>query len=267
MSALIGNAFQTLKVDLIESVILQVRLNRPQVANAINTEMMHELSDLWSLLYRDPTPYRCVVLTGQGHHFCAGADLKERQSFSDEQWLAQHALIEQLFRHLMVCPIPIIAAVNGTALGGGLELVLASDFAYAVAEAQFALPEVKRGIMPGACGTQWLPRLCGAARAREILYTGQSFSASEALAWGLVNQVVDGPELMGAVMKTARSIAANAPLSIRQVKKSVQMALQTDLQTGYQFEIEAYNRLVPTSDRREGVAAFNEKRAPVFQGQ
>jgi enoyl-CoA hydratase/carnithine racemase len=157
--------------------------------------------------------------------------------------------------------------VNGAAFGGGCEFVAAADFAYAADHARFALTETTLGIMPGAMGTQNLPRAVGERRAKEIILTGAPFSATEALAWGLVNRVVPKAELAAAAIETATRIAANAPIATRQAKKAISMATQTDLHVGYRYEIEAYNRLVTTRDRLEGVRAFNEKRKPDFKGE
>jgi enoyl-CoA hydratase/carnithine racemase len=163
--------------------------------------------------------------------------------------------------------VPVIAAVNGHAYAGGLEKVLACDFAYAVKTARFALTEVTLGIMPGAGGTQLLPRAVGERRAKEIILTGKPFGAEEALAWGIVNRLCEPETLMPEVLATAATIAGNAPLSVRQAKKSIHHGLQMDLKNALLFEIEAYNRLVPTEDRQEGIRAFNEKRKPVFKGR
>ncbi len=261
--------YKTFILDEPIAHVLRITLNRPDTANAINTAMIRELCDFWAACYTEVAPnWRCIVLRGSGHTFCAGADLKERNTMSDSEWLTQHAIFEQAFTHMMQCPLPILAAVNGAAFGGGLELLLASDFVYAVSSATFSFPEVKRGIIPGAYGTQNLPRACGARRAKEIILTGQSFTAAEAHRWNIVNQLFDTEtQLMEGVLNTARQIAANAPLAIRQAKKSLNVALQSSLQTGYMFEIEAYNRLIATDDRREGVMAFNEKREPSFVGK
>jgi enoyl-CoA hydratase len=180
--------------------------------------------------------------------------------------LDQHAIFEQGVKSMMDCPIPIIGAVNGAAYGGGCELALNCDFLYAAEHARFALTEVTLGIMPGAAGTQNLPRAVGVPRAMEIILTGLPVSAGEALEYGLVNKVCAQESLMDEAMKTARRIASNAPIAIRQAKKSVRVATQLDLKSGYDFEIEAYNRMVSTKDRLEGVLAFNEKRKPDFKG-
>jgi len=260
--------YETLAVETVEPHILRVTLNRPQVANAMNTQMGRDLLDLWLGLVLDPGELRCVILTGAGAKaFCAGGDLKERNGMTDETWQRQHALFEQAVYRMMDCPVPIIAAVNGVAFGGGCELALACDFAYAARSARFALTEVTLGIMPGAGGTQTLPRAVGVRRAKEIILTGRPFSAEDALAWGLVNTVSDDTMLMEDTLATARRIAQNAPVSVRQAKKSMDVATQTDLKTGLGFEIEAYNRMVPTEDRQEGIRAFNEKRKPVYRGR
>jgi enoyl-CoA hydratase len=157
--------------------------------------------------------------------------------------------------------------VNGHAYAGGLETILVCDFAYAVTTARFALTEVTIGIMPGGGGTQTLARVAGERRAKEIILTGKPFSAQQALDWGVLNRVCEPGTLMGQAIETATAICNNAPLAIRQAKKSIHNGLQMDLKRGFIFEIEAYNRLVDTEDRREGVLAFNEKRKPDFKGR
>jgi enoyl-CoA hydratase/carnithine racemase len=244
--------------------VLLVRLNRPEGLNALNTQMGRDLLELWTRLTAEPGQTRCVVLTGSGERaFCAGADLKERDGMSQADWQAQHELFERGFMALMELPLPVIAALNGHAFGGGLEMALCCDFVYAASGARFALPEVRLGIMPGGGGTQNLARAVGERRAKELILSGRQFTAEEGLAWGLFNQVGKPED----ALETAEAIAANAPLATRQAKKSIHYGLQMDLLTGYRFEIEAYNRLVDTEDRREGVRAFNEKRKPVFKGK
>ena len=246
--------------------VLIVRLNRPEVLNAINTQMGHDLYNLWTRLTADPGETRCIVLTGVGERaFCAGGDLKERDGMTQATWQAQHELFERAFVALMELPTPVIAAVNGHAYGGGLETALGCDFIYAARGARLALSEVRLGIMPGGGGTQNLARAVGERRAKELILTAKAFTAEEGAAWGLINRVCDNP--LGEALETAKMIAENAPLSVKQAKKSIHYGLQTDLLTGYRFEIEAYNQLVGTEDRKEGVRAFNEKRKPRFQGK
>ena len=260
--------WQTLEVTTPAPHVLLVTLNRPAVANALNTQMGTDLRDLWVGLTRDAGDARAVVLTGSGTKaFCAGGDLKERNGMTVETWQRQHEIFEEAYWTLMELPVPVIAAVNGHAYAGGLEMALACDFAYAVPGARFALTEVTIGIMPGAGGTQNLPRAVGERRAKEIILTGRPFSAAEALDWGVLNRVVEPDQLLPAALDTAKTIAGNAPLSVRQAKKSIHLGLQTDLRTGLRIEVEAYNRLIGTEDRVEGIAAFNEKRKPQFRGR
>jgi len=260
--------YTTLSVEPDGEHVLVVTLNRPEVLNAINTQMGIDLLDFWTRLTAEPDQARCVVLTGAGDRaFCAGGDLKERDGMTEHAWRAQHEIFERGFSALLNCPVPVIAAVNGHAFGGGLETALACDFAYAARGARLGLSEVSLGIMPGGGGTQLLPRAAGERRAKELILTAAPFTTEDAYAWGIVNRLCDPGETLGDALATARRIAGNAPLSTRQAKKSIHYGLQMDLDTGYRFEIEAYNRLIPTEDRLEGVRAFNEKRAPEFKGR
>jgi enoyl-CoA hydratase/carnithine racemase len=260
--------YATLELERRSEHVLLVRLNRPEALNALNTQMSRDQLDLWTRIGSDPEALRCVVLTGAGERaFCAGGDLKERDGMSDEAWRAQHDLFERMFMALVGCSVPVIAAVNGHAFGGGLEIALCCDFAYAASNARFALSEASLGIMPGGMGTLNLPRALGERRAKELILSARAFSAQEAFEWGLLNRVCEARTLLDEALATAQQIAANAPLSVRQAKKSIHYGLQMDLATGYRFEIEAYNRLVATEDRLEGVRAFNEKRKPRFRGR
>lgn len=260
--------YETLEMKRVSEHVLLVTMNRPQVANAHNTQMGLELRDLWSGLYVDQEGLRCVVVTGAGDKaFSAGGDLKERHGMSDEQWHRQHHIFEQAVSSMTDCPVPVIAAVNGAAYGGGCEFAMAADFIYAARRARFALTEVTLGIMPGAMGTQHLPRAVGVRRAKEIILTGLPFSAEQALEWGLVNRICENETLIDDALETAKRIAANAPISTRQAKKAISIATEVDLKNGYAFEIEAYNRMVGTEDRLEGIRAFNEKRPAQFKGR
>jgi enoyl-CoA hydratase len=260
--------FDTLTVDFSPDRIGTITLNRPDALNAMTTQMMTDLRDCFMRFYVEPDLARCLILTGAGERgFCSGADLKERKGMTDQAWRAQHAVLEQGMRAMQDCPVPVIAAVNGAAYAGGLELALACDFIYAAQHAKFALTEVTLGIMPGAQGTQNLPRALGTRRAKEIILTGTPFSAADALDWGLVNAVLPVAELMPAVLGVARKIAANAPVSVRQAKKSIDRAGDLDRASGYAFELEAYNRTIITEDRTEGINAFNEKRKPNYKGR
>ena len=260
--------FETLVLSRPDDHVLVVTLNRPDVANALNTRMGLDLVELFETLSLDLENLRAVIITGQGDRaFCAGGDLKERNGMSDESWQAQHVIFERMVRAIMGCPIPVLAAVNGAAYAGGCEIAAASDFIYAARGARFALTEVTLGIMPGSGGTQNLARAVGERRAKELILSGLPFTAEQAEAWGLVNRVVEPAELLEATIAIARRIAGNGPTAVRQAKQAIHRGLQMSLWDGLAFEIEAYNRLVPTEDRREGVAAFNERRKPVFSGR
>ena len=260
-------ACETLLVEGPTEGLLVVRINRPHAANALNTQMGRDLLALFGAL-AEPGDVRCVILTGAGErHFCAGGDLKERNGFNDEQFLAQHRIFERMALAILDCPVPVIAAVNGPAFGGGCEIVLLCDFAYAAAgNARFALTETSLGIMPGCGGTQTLPRALGLRRAKELILAARPFSAEEAHEWGLVNKLCEPAALLADATVTARAICANAPLSIRQAKRSMDFGQRMDLRSAMFFEVDAYNQLVPTADRKEGIQAFNEKRKPRFAG-
>jgi enoyl-CoA hydratase/carnithine racemase len=257
----------TLRLQERPNDVLLATLERPEVANAFNTRAALELCELFER-FQTEQRYRCVVITGAGDRaFCAGADLKERSSLSDDQWRSQHEIFERMFCAVRDCPIPVIAAVNGAAYAGGLELVLHCDFAYASTAAKFALTEVSLGIMPGGGGTQTLPRVVGERRAKELILAAKSFSAEEALAWGVVNKLCGSADLLRETLAVADRIASLAPLALRQAKYAIRHGLHRELGSAMQLEVEAYNRLVGTEDRKEGLRAFNEKRKPKFEGR
>ena len=259
-------SYETITVTEAAPGITVIAFNRPEVANALSTQMGRELLDVWSNLRADDA-LRCVILRGEGKHFQAGADLKERNGMTDEAWAEQHRLFEAMIRAQLSCPVPIIAAVQGAAMGGGCEMTLACDFAYAAEGARFGLPEAGLGIIPGLGGTQLLTRAVGPRRALEILTTASPFSAEKALAWGLVSDVVPADKLMETVLGVATLIASKAPLSVRGAKRVVHGGLDLDLKQAMDLELTVYNHLFTTQDRREGVAAFNEKRTAQFEGK
>jgi len=259
-------AFQTIRLEDAAPGVAVITFARPEAANALNTRMGEELLEAWTML-GSRADLRSVVLAAEGRHFCAGADLKERNGMTDEAWSAQHRVFEAMSRAQLAMPVPVIAAVNGAAMGGGCEMTLACDFAYASETARFGLPEVGLGIMPGLGGTQLLRRCAGERRAIEILTTGRHFTADQALAWGVVNGVTAPDALMDTVLGVAAEIAARAPLSVRALKHVVHEGANMDLAAAMEMELSAYNRLFKTADRREGVASFNEKRTPAFRGE
>ena len=260
-------AFQTLLVSRPAPHVALVALNRPEASNAFNTQMALELAQAFAgLVGEDPAP-RCVVLTGAGDKaFCAGADLKERDGMSDEAWAAQHKVFEAMAEAILAAAMPVIAAVNGAAFGGGCEVALLCDFLYAAETARFALPEVTLGIMPGLGATQTLTRAAGPRRAKEVIAAGRPFTAAEALAWGVANRLCPQDQLLGAALETASRIAANAPLAVAAVKRAIDLGDGHGLHAGMAQELEQYGQLFPTEDRREGVRAWREKRKPGFRG-
>lgn len=260
--------YETILVDEPFPGVLLVTLNRPEFSNAFNTQTGRDLYEVFHPLELEHRKYRCVVLTGTGEKaFCGGGDLKERKTLTEEEWVLQHELFERTFRSILNCPLPVLVAANGSAFGGGLELMMLCDFAYASRTARFALTEVSLGIMPGGAGTQTLARAVGEARAKELILTATPFSAEEALNWGVVNRLFELGEVLDKTLEAAQRIAANAPLSVRQAKHSIHYGMQMDLRSGMMFELEAYQRMVTSEDRREGILAFNEKRKPVFKGK
>jgi enoyl-CoA hydratase len=262
-----SESFQTIAVEVLGHNLEKVVLDRPQSANALNTQMGRDLLSYFEALALEPDRARCVVLTGRGDKaFCAGGDLKERNGMSTAKWRAQHLVFERMARAILFCPTPIVAAVNGVAFGGGCEIAALCDFIYASDRARFAMTETSLGIIPGAGGTQTLARVLGERRAKELIFTARSFSAQEAVEWGLVNAIHPHEALEAEALRAAKTIAAAAPIAVRQAKQAIARGLQMSISDGMAFEIEAYNRLVSTEDRVEGIKAFNEKRQPAFRG-
>jgi enoyl-CoA hydratase/carnithine racemase len=257
-------SFANLTLVFPEPQLAVVSLNRPDAANALTTAMALELKEFFSNSGLD---IRAIILTGAGKHFCAGADLKERDGMAETTWKTQHAAFRAARDAIIHCPLPVIAAVNGAAFGGGLELALACDFIYAADTARFALTEATLGIMPGMGGTQLLPRVLGASRAKELLYSGKIFSAREACDWGMVNKLCAPASLLDEAIACAQAIAANAPLAVRAIKQSVDRGMALPPADAFALELKQYNALLPTNDRHEGIRAFNEKRKPLFNGE
>jgi len=255
--------YQMLDTQIIGETIALVAFNRPEAANALNAQMALELKDFFNRIH----PFYTTILTGRGKHFCAGADLRERQGMDEAAWYTQHQAFEGALHAILNCPAPIIAAVNGAAIGGGLELALACDFIYASEHAIFAFSEATLGIMPGLGGTQTFPRAVGSRRAKEYLFTGKKFSAADALQWGMVNRVCTPEKLLDETTACAHIIAANAPLSVKAIKQVVNKGIALPLHDALPCELAHYRPLLSTHDRKEGIDAFNEKRKAVFRGE
>lgn len=260
-------SYETLKIEVPRPHVLVVRMNRPAAMNAMNTAMIEESHDLHARLEADPQDIRCAILTGEGGGFSAGGDLKERAHLSEETATRQHELAERLAMIRIDGPVPWIAAVHGVCLAGGLEVALTCDFIIADETTRMALTECSLGMMPGLMGTQTLARAAGERRAKQLILSAQRFSAQQAADWGIINEVVPEGEALNRAVELAGTIAACAPLAVRQARKAIHFGLQTDLRTGYRLELEAWYRLLGTQDRREGITAFVEKRPPVFKGR
>jgi len=244
-----------------------ITINRPEALNALNPDTLRELAaELTTLASESAT--RAVVITGAGEKaFVAGADIAAMESMSAVEAGRFARAGQNTFRALELLPQPVIAAVNGFALGGGLELALACDMIFASAGARFGQPEINLGIMPGFGGTQRLPRRIGIARARELIYSGEMVDAEEALRLGIVNRVVAAEELLSIAHGFAATLAAKAPLAIRQAKTAIAAGGDLDLENGCRYESEAFAVCFATEDRGEGMRAFLAKRKAVFTGK
>lgn len=259
---------ETILFDVADGVAT-ITLNRPERLNALNARMKEELEEaFFSLAELDPA-VRVVVLTGAGKAFCAGADIKERvdQRLPASAFYYQQKKTQTLFRRIEECAKPTIAAINGVALGGGAEIALCCDLRLAAAGAKIGLTEARIGMIPLGGGTQRLPRLVGAARAKELIFTADTIDAESAAAIGLVNRVVVPEALTDEASTLARRIAAMPPLAVKFAKRAINAGLQTGIDGALEYELYAGAILNDSEDRHEGMRAFVEKRSPVFTGR
>ena len=242
-------------------------LDRQHRLNAISRELTAELQQFVTEMETTPD-VRVLIVTGAGRAFCAGADIKERtENINDLSFARTSSVISPTFRRLERLNQVSIAAVNGVAAGGGLELAMACDLRIASTEARMALPELTLGILPGAGGTQRLPRLVGPARAKEMMLLGKFIDAPTALSWGLVNETAAPDQLMAEARAWADGLLELPPLSLASIKNAVNVAMDVDVDSGIQYEQRCSAMLALTEDRREGHVAFVEKRKPVFTGR
>jgi enoyl-CoA hydratase/carnithine racemase len=246
---------------------LIVTLNRPRVRNALNLQLLRALEQAVGQVSLSGD-LRLLVITGSGDRaFCAGADLKERLTMSEAEVRGFLSSIRRLFNKIEGLPLPVIAAINGVALGGGMELALACDLRVAAATATMRFTETQLAIIPGAGGTQRLPRLVGVGLAKELIYTGREFTAQEAFESGLVNRLAEGDHIMGVCLELAEEISKAGPIALAQAKFAMNRGLDVDLYSGLAIEASAYEVCIPTEDRLEGLRAFKEKRKPVYRGR
>lgn len=258
---------QTLVLEERVGAVAILKLNRPDVMNSFNFAMLRELRDRVEKLHWDREA-RVVVITGVGEKaFCAGADLKERTTLGEDQVRQFIYTIRNLFTFIELMNKPVIGAVNGVALGGGTELALACDIRIASENATMGLTETRLAIIPGAGGTQRLPRLVGRGKAKELIFTGRRVDAREALEIGLVNKVASAEKLIDACVEMAAMICEAGPIAIGQAKYAINYGLEVDLHSGLAIESNAYWVTIPTEDRLEGLTAFREKRKPVYKGK
>lgn len=247
--------------------IAVVTLDRADALNAFNFETLEELQKAVEAI-RTNREVRIVIFTGAGGKaFSVGADLKERRTLSDEEVKRNIYKIGEVFTAIDQLPQPTIAAINGFAFGGGMELALACDFRIASAGTLMGLTETSLAIIPGAGGTQRLPRLIGQAKALELILTGRRISSEEALQYGLVNAVAEKENVLDECQKLAEVMLGNGPVALQQAKFAVKQGMNANLQTGLQIERKAYEVTIPTEDRLEALAAFSEKRKPLFKGK
>ncbi|MCM3476897.1 MULTISPECIES: enoyl-CoA hydratase [Bacillaceae] len=256
-----------IRFDIYKNWVGVITLTRPEAANAMSIQLLTELSDTLKALHYN-RDIRVVLIIGEGEKaFCAGADLKERKGMDEHQVKQTVAFIGSTIQQVEDLPQPVIAVLNGVAFGGGLELALACDLRIAGKNAKIGLTETSLGIIPGAGGTQRLPRLIGMGRAKELIYTARRISAAEAYRLGIVEYVYEPEYLMEKAYELALEIAKNAPLSLIQAKTAINHGMDADLKTGLKIEALAYNELLRTADRLEGLQAFQEKRKPQYIGK
>ncbi|MFP3123203.1 enoyl-CoA hydratase [Ectobacillus funiculus] len=259
--------WQNIRLDYIAPHIATITLNRPQQANALSISLLEELQAALGQV-KEERKIRAVIITGAGEKiFCAGADLKERARMNEEQVRQAVSMIRSSINMIASLPQPVIASINGIALGGGLELSLACDIRIASDTAILGLTETSLAIIPGAGGTQRLPRLIGLGRAKELIYTARRISAEEAYQYGLIEHVVSLAELEQKAMEIAEKIVINGPIAVKMAKRAISQGIETDLQSGLELEREAYEEVIGTKDRVEGLRAFKEKRKPLYKGE
>jgi enoyl-CoA hydratase/carnithine racemase len=254
---------------LIDGTVATLRLNRPERMNALNDRMKSDLAKALDAIDQ-ARDIAAIIITGAGEKaFCAGADIKERSAGEPTaaEFIAAQRRTHTLFGRIAELDRPVIAAINGVALGGGLEIALCCDVRLAAETARLGLTEVNLGVIPAGGGTQRLPRLIGAGRAKWLIMTGAMLSAAESAAIGLVDEVVPAHELAARARVLAETIAGKPPLAVRFAKRAVDQGAQTDLRSALEYELYAASLLYASEDRKEGMRAFVEKRQPAFKGR
>src|SRR5690625_2345981 len=256
-----------IKYETIKEHIAVITINRPEVSNALSTQLIQAINHTFEKIAKHPSIY-CTIITGaQDKAFCAGADLKERLKMTEKQVVKTVREIGKMVSGVERLPMPVIAALNGVAFGGGLELALACDLRIAADHIHLGLTETSLAIIPGAGGTQRLPRLIGIGKAKQLIYTAKRISASEAKELGIVEEIVESSQLLERAIDLAKEITKNGPIALQQAKTAINNGMQVDLLTGIEIEHLSYKQTIHTVDRQEGLLAFKEKRKPVYRGK
>lgn len=246
--------------------IATVAFDRPDRLNAVSTPLLERLARTFEEI-SDRSDVWCVILKGNGRAFCVGADQKERVGMSAADVRRRRRIAPRAFSAMRDCIRPVIAQVHGYALGSGLEMAIGSDIVVAAEGTIFGLIETKLGTIPGGGATALLPRIIGAARAKELIFTGRRFTAEEAFRWGMISYVVPADQLDAKVAELAREITSAAPIAVAQAKRAITTAAEMDLASGMLLEAALYDRTISTADRAEALRAYAEKRPPVFRGE
>lgn len=253
--------YTEITVDRTEDDVVRLTLSRPHALNALSERMCHELTDVFQRAQAAPEgSLGAILITGSGRAFCAGADLKERQALSSNQWIQHHRAYETLADTLLALDVPLVAAVNGLAIGGGCELVLLSDVVFAASSSWFQFPETSLGIVPGMGGTQLLPRRIGQARAAEMLFSSRKVPAIEAATWGLVNRVVSDADCASSAQAFASEISKRHRLATRAAKIATRAATLSGVAHGLSEERRVYAQLILGGAGSNGLAKFWEER-------
>ena len=247
----------------VQNQIATVTINRPDVLNALNKDLINELGLIIDKMIIEDS-VRALIIAGEGKNFAAGADILEMMELNPSQ--ARDFSFSGMFSKLEALPIPVFAAINGFALGGGLELALACDFRICSSKAKLGLPEIKLGIFPGAGGTQRLPKLIGLSRARDMIYFGEIIDVDKAYQWGLCDRVVEGDPVEEA-KNMAEKIVEKSTVALEAAKKTINYGIDKDLTSGIAYEGIVWSDLFCTADQKEGMRAFNQKRKPDFKGE
>ena len=247
--------------------VAELALDRPEAMNAVSTAMARDLAAATAELAADETVRAVIVTSTSPKAFCVGADLKERNSFSDADLMQQRPVARAAYTGVLNLPVPTIAVVEGFALGGGLEIALSCDLIVAGEAAVVGLPEVSVGVIPGGGGTQLLTRRIGWSKAAGMVFTARRMAAAEAAALGVVDEVTAAGEARAWALHLAGEIAANSPVGLRNAKKAMRLGMDVDLATGLEVEDACWRATAFSGDRKEGVAAFAEKRRPAWPGR